>query len=60
MSNFGGIPTMLWRLIKFILFLVILGGIALIAYAYVGPVLMPSDFAAPSAPVSENITLDVD
>jgi hypothetical protein len=51
---------MLWRLIKFILFLVILGGIALVTYAYVGPVLMPSDFAAPSAPVSENITLDVD
>lgn len=50
---------MLWRLIKFLLLLVILGGFALVAYAYVGPVLFPADFAAPAAVVSEPITLEV-
>ncbi|MFT5067266.1 MAG: hypothetical protein ACJAXK_001567 [Yoonia sp.] len=50
---------MLWRLIKFLLLLVILGGLALVAYAYVGPVLFPADFAAPAAVISEPITLEV-
>lgn len=39
---------MLWRLIKLILLLAILAGCALIAYAYVGPIVFPADFAAPS------------
>jgi len=50
---------MLWRLIKFLLFLVILGAVCLVAYAYIGPVLFPADFAAPEAQISEPITLDV-
>lgn len=50
---------MLWRLIKFLLVLIILGGIALIAFAYVGPIFFPSDFAAPTAPMTLPITLDV-
>lgn len=50
---------MLWRLIKFLLVLIILGGIGLVAFAYVGPIFFPSDFAAPSAPISLPITLDV-
>jgi len=50
---------MLWRLIKFLLLLVILAAICLVAYAYIGPVLFPADFAAPSTTVSEPITLDV-
>lgn len=50
---------MLWRLIKFLLVLAILGAIALVAYAYVGPVLFPADFAAPVQPVSEPIILEV-
>ena len=50
---------MLWRLIKLLLLLVILSGMALVAYAYVGPLLFPSDFAAPSEPVSQHITLEV-
>jgi len=49
---------MLWRLIKFLLVLIILAGITLVAYAYVGPVFFPADFAAPSAPVTAPITLD--
>ncbi|MCO4848681.1 MAG: hypothetical protein KC448_12010 [Yoonia sp.] len=50
---------MLWRLIKLLLLLVILGGLALVAYAYIGPILFPADFAAPAVIVSEPITLEV-
>jgi len=49
---------MLWRLIKFLLLLAILGMIALVAYAYIGPVFFPADFAAPTTPVVQPITLD--
>jgi len=52
-----GVP-MLWRLIKFLLLLAILGMIALVAYAYIGPVFFPADFAAPTTPVVQPITLD--
>ena len=48
----------MWRLIKAILFLVILGGVALVAYAYVGPLFFPADFAAPSQEVTTPVTLD--
>ncbi len=51
---------MLWRLTKFLVFLAVLGAITFVAYAYVGPILSPSDFAAPTAPVSEPIILDID
>ena len=37
----------MWRLIKLVFWLVLLGGVALVAYAYVGPVFFPDDFAAP-------------
>lgn len=50
---------MLWKLIKLLLLLAILGAIALVAYAYVGPILFPSDFAAPTTSVTEPVTLTV-
>ncbi len=50
---------MLWRLIKLLLVLIILGSLALVVYAYAGPIFFPSDFAAPVAPVSQPVTLDV-
>lgn len=51
---------MLWRLIKLLLSLAILGGIALVVYAYAGPVVFPSDFAAPSQQLSEPVVLELD
>lgn len=38
---------MLWRLIKLLFWLALLGAIALVAYAYIGPVFFPDDFAPP-------------
>ena len=58
-STHRGPLHMLWRLIKFLLLLVILGGIALVAYAYAGPLLFPADFAAPATIISVPITLEV-
>lgn len=49
---------MLWRLIKLLLVLIILGGIALIVYAYAGPIFFPGDFAAPSETITVPYTLD--
>ena len=49
---------MLWRLIKFLVVLAILAGLALVAYAYVGPILFPADFAAPSEEMRVPVTLE--
>ena len=49
----------MWRLIKILLGLAIVAGLGLVAYAYVGPVLFPADFAAPSQQVSAPVTLPV-
>lgn len=51
---------MLWRLIKALLVLVILGAIGVVIYAYVGPVIFPADFTPPTQSVTEPITLTVD
>ena len=48
----------MWRLIKALLFLIILAGVGLVAYAYVGPLFFPADFAAPSQEVTQPVTLD--
>lgn len=48
----------MWRLIKFIFVLAILAALALVAYAYVGPLFFPADFAAPSQEVTRPVTLD--
>lgn len=50
----------MWRLIKVILFLIVLAAVGLVAYAYVGPVFFPADFAAPSQEVTTPVTLDTD
>ena len=48
----------MWRLIKAIFFLAVFGAIALVAYAYVGPLFFPADFAAPAQEVTRSVTLD--
>lgn len=49
----------MWRLIKVLFMLAILGGIGLVAYAYLGPVFLPADFAAPVEQVVEPVTLEM-
>ncbi len=51
---------MLWRLIKLLFFLAVLGGIGLIAYAYLGPVFFPQDFAPPTRQVVEPVVLETE
>jgi hypothetical protein len=48
----------MWRLIKALLFLIAVAAVGLVAYAYVGPLFFPGDFAAPSQEVSQPVTLD--
>ncbi len=48
----------MWRLIKTLVFLIILAGAGLIAYAYIGPIFFPADFAAPTQEVTQPVTLD--
>lgn len=50
---------MLARLIKLVVYLVILAGLALVAYAYVGPIFMPEDFNPPVEEVRKPVTLDL-
>ncbi|WP_166582304.1 hypothetical protein [Rubellimicrobium sp. CFH 75288] len=50
----------MWRLIKVLLVLVVLAAVALIAYAYLGPLLFPADFAPPLREVVEPVDLDLD
>ena len=50
----------MWRIIKGLLFLGLLAVLTFIGYAYVGPVLFPSDFAAPSQEVTVPVTLDME
>lgn len=48
----------MWRFIKILIYLIILLAIGLIAYAYIGPILFPSDFAAPAQEVTRPVTLE--
>lgn len=50
----------MWRLIKVLFFLIVLGGVGLIAYAYVGPLFFPNDFAAPTQEVTRPVTLETE
>ena len=50
----------LWRLIKVLFWLVILGAIALVLYAYLGPIFMADDFAAPSQTMTVPVELSDD
>ena len=47
------------RLIKYLFYLVVLGFLALVGYAYVGPY-FGADFSAPQTEVRIPVTLDVD
>lgn len=49
---------MRWKLFKALFYLVVLAAIALIAYAYVGPVFFPDDFAPPTEQVVKPVTLE--
>ncbi len=51
---------MLWSLIKALFLLAVLAALGLVAYAYLGPIFSPADFAAPSQAVSEPVSLSVD
>ncbi len=51
---------MLWKLFKAIFILAILAGLGLVAYAYVGPLFFPSDFAAPTAEIVQPVTLSAE
>lgn len=47
------------RLIKYLLYLVILAAIGLVGYAYLGP-WFGADFSAPQNEIREPVVLDVD
>ena len=49
--------AMIGRILKMLFWLVLLAGCALIAYAYVGPVFFPADFAAPATAVTQTVPL---
>ncbi|EAR51576.1 hypothetical protein OG2516_01616 [Oceanicola granulosus HTCC2516] len=51
---------MIWRLFKFLFILVVLGVIALVAYAYVGPIFFPQDFEPPQREIVLPVTLGAD
>lgn len=48
----------MWRLIKVLFFLGVLGALGLVAYAYAGPIFFPTDFAAPTAEVNQSVVLE--
>ncbi len=47
----------MWRLIKFLFLLVVLAAIAFVGFAYLGPIFIPTDFAAPVEEVVKPVTL---
>jgi nucleotide-binding universal stress UspA family protein len=54
----GKDAAMIWRLIKFLVVLVVIGFIGLVAYAYVGPLFFSGDFAAPTEEITQPVTLE--
>lgn len=51
---------MLWKLFKALFILAILAGLGLVAYAYLGPLFFPNDFAAPTAEIIQPVTLSAE
>ncbi|WP_165767789.1 hypothetical protein [Marivivens niveibacter] len=51
---------MLWRILKILIVLAVLAAIALVVYAYVGPIIFPADFAAPSETVTAPVTFSIE
>ncbi|MGR3634250.1 MAG: hypothetical protein ACU0A8_19365 [Limimaricola soesokkakensis] len=50
---------LIWALVKAALILVVLTALGLLAYAYVGPMLFPADFAAPVSEVVKPVTIEI-
>lgn len=50
----------MWRLIKFLIILAILASVALVAYAYIGPIFFPADFAPPVVDINEPVVLEAE
>ena len=50
----------MWRIIKLLIFLTLLAAVALIAYAYVGPIFFPADFAPPTQDINLPVTLETE
>lgn len=50
----------MWRLIKLLLILAILAGIALVAYAYIGPLVVPGDFEPPLREMTQPVDLNLE
>ena len=48
----------MWRVFKALIFLALLAALALIAYAYIGPILFPADFAPPREEIRLPVTLE--
>jgi len=59
MGREGDRKRTMWRLIKVLLILAVLAAIALVAYAYVGPLLLPGDFEPPVREVTQPLDLDL-
>ncbi len=50
---------LIWALVKLALLLVVLAALGVLAYAYIGPVLFPDDFAAPAQQVVKPVTIEL-
>lgn len=50
----------MWRLIKLLLALAVLAAVALVAFAYLGPILLPDEFAPPLREVEQPVDLGLD
>ncbi len=57
-GRIGKDAAMIWRLIKFLVVLVVLGALGLVAYAYVGPLFFSGDFAAPTEVITQPVALE--
>lgn len=49
---------MIWKLFKLLFWLAVLCAIGLVAYAYLGPIFFPSDFAAPATNITSPVSLE--
>lgn len=50
----------MWRLIKVLLFLTLLAAAGLVAYAYIGPIFFPADFAPERVDFNEPVVLETE
>lgn len=50
---------MIWRIIKTLFFLMVLGAIALVIFAYLGPIMMPDAFDPPRQEIRLPLQLDL-